>query len=75
MPYVITSLCVECGTCAEVCPVECIEEGDDQYYIDPDECIECGTCEPECAEEAIFFDEDVPAEYEEDIDRNADFFI
>ena len=74
MPYVITRLCEKCGACAEVCPVEAIEEGDDQYYINPDECIECGTCESECPEEAIFLDEDVPEEYKEDIAKNAAFF-
>lgn len=74
MPYVITNLCKKCGACAEVCPVECIEEDDEQYYIDPNECIECGTCEDECPEEAIFLDEDVPKEYEEDIAKNEDFF-
>jgi len=74
MPYVITSLCKKHGLCVEVCPVDAIEEGDDQYYIDPDTCIECGTCEGECPEEAIFLDEDLPEEYEEDIDRNAAFF-
>lgn len=76
MPYVIVGdLCQKHGLCAEVCPVDAIEEGDTQYYIDPDECIECATCEAECPEEAIFLDEEVPEEYEEDIDKNAEFFV
>ncbi|MGC9333904.1 MAG: 4Fe-4S dicluster domain-containing protein, partial [Anaerolineae bacterium] len=49
MAYVITEACIRDGSCAEVCPVECIvpgPEGDPQwgmaYWIDPDTCIDCG---------------------------------
>ena len=38
----------------DVCPVDCIYEGEDQLYIHPDECIDCGACEPECPVTAIF---------------------
>ncbi|HEU4558886.1 MAG TPA: ferredoxin, partial [Longimicrobium sp.] len=50
MPYVITEPCIgtKDGSCVEVCPVDCIYESEDQYYINPDECIDCGACEPEC---------------------------
>lgn len=58
----------------EVCPVDCIHEGEDQYYIDPDVCIDCGACEPVCPVEAIFADEFVPEEEKEYIQKNADFF-
>ncbi|KAF9121176.1 hypothetical protein BGX30_002739 [Mortierella sp. GBA39] len=34
--------------CVDVCPVDCIEEGPDQYFIDSDICIECGACEVAC---------------------------
>ena len=43
-------------------------------YIDPEECIDCGVCEPECPVEAIFMEEDVPEEWEEFIDINAEYF-
>ena len=33
------------ASCVEVCPVDCIYEGEDQFYIHPDECIDCGACE------------------------------
>ena len=50
MTYVIAEPCI--GTmdrgCVDVCPVDCIYEGEDQLYIHPDECIDCGACEPEC---------------------------
>lgn len=68
MPHVITNLCMRDGSCAEVCPVECIVPGDpiDQYptyYIDPDTCIDCGACAAECPFSAIFPDEEVPADF------------
>ena len=49
MAYVIAEPCigVKDASCVAVCPVECIYEGDDQYYINPDECIDCGAGEPE----------------------------
>lgn len=53
MAYVITDECVSCGTCADVCPVEAISEGDGKYVIDSDVCAECGTCVAECPQEAI----------------------
>lgn len=80
MTHVITSICVRDGACVEVCPVECIVPGPKEdpnwpyFYIDPDTCIDCGACVPECPVAAIFPEEDVPAEYVEDIERNAAFF-
>ncbi|MEJ2733469.1 MAG: ferredoxin family protein [Anaerolineae bacterium] len=79
MTYVITEPCIRDGACAEVCPVECIvpgpeDEGWPTYFIDPDTCIDCGACAPECPADAIFPDDEVPAEYEEWIDKNRAFF-
>ena len=83
MAFVITRLCRDCvdGSCIEVCPKEdCIVEhrpppGVDalpnQLFINPDQCIDCGACEPECPWEAIAQDDDVPAEFSEDIALNA----
>lgn len=53
MAYVITDDCVMCGSCADVCPVEAISEGDGKYVIDADVCAECGSCAAECPQEAI----------------------
>ena len=55
MTYVIVEACigVKDRACVDVCPVDCIYEGEDQLYIHPDECIDCGVCEPECPAEAI----------------------
>lgn len=76
MAYVITSPCIgtKDASCVEECPVDCIHEGEDQYYIDPDVCIDCGACEPVCPVEAIYQDEFVPEEEESFIQKNADFF-
>ena len=53
MAYKITDECVSCGTCAEECPSEAIQEGDDRYVIDQGKCNECGTCSEVCPTEAI----------------------
>ena len=53
MAFVITDDCVYCGTCAAVCPVEAIKEGDDIYVIDAEACINCGTCFGVCPSNAI----------------------
>lgn len=52
MAYVITDNCIACGSCAPVCPVEAISEGD-IYSIDPDTCISCGSCAAVCPNDAI----------------------
>ena len=63
MPYVITEACINTKdkACVDVCPVDCIYEGENQLFIHPDECIDCGVCEPECPAEAIVPDSDVLA--------------
>lgn len=77
MPYIITSLCIDCKdtACADVCPVECIYEAkgdgyDNQLFINPDECIDCTNCEPACPWKAIFEEDQVPAVFAKDIEKN-----
>ena len=48
MAYKISDDCIACGTCAGVCPVSAISEGDGKYVIDADACLDCGTCAGEC---------------------------
>lgn len=76
MAYVITSPCKgeQSAECTEVCPVGCIELGEDMYYIDPDMCIDCGACESVCPVQAIYFEGDVPEEEERYIELNRHFF-
>src|SRR6056297_1691267 len=74
--YIITEPCIDTkdASCVEVCPVDCIYEADDQFYIHPDECIDCGACEPECPVQAIFPDTDVPPEWTSFIEKNREHF-
>jgi NAD-dependent dihydropyrimidine dehydrogenase PreA subunit len=76
MPYVITETCIDVKdkACVDVCPVDCIYEGERQLFIHPDECIDCGACEPECPVTAIFPEEDVPAPQKDFIQLNRDVF-
>jgi NAD-dependent dihydropyrimidine dehydrogenase PreA subunit len=74
--YIIAEPCIEARdkSCVDVCPVDCIKEGPDQLYIDPEECIDCGACEPECPVEAIFPEDAVPQKWASFIPKNYDFF-
>ena len=74
MPYVVTEPCigVKDKSCMTVCPVDCIYEGDDMVYINPDECIDCAVCIPECPVNAIMPEEDVPGDQQIMIKLNAD---
>ena len=74
--YIIAEPCIgtKDASCVEVCPVDCIYEADDQFYIHPDECIDCGACEPECPVQAIFPDTDVPSEWTSYIEKNRAHF-
>lgn len=76
MTYVIALPCVDLKdkACIEECPVDCIYEGERMLYIQADECVDCGACEPVCPTEAIFYEDDVPAEFAEFKQANVDFF-
>ena len=53
MAYKITSACVSCGDCSDVCPAGAISQGDDQYVIDAAACLDCGSCADTCPNGAI----------------------
>ncbi|MBT9259410.1 MAG: 4Fe-4S binding protein [Clostridiales bacterium] len=76
MIFVITEPCVgvKDASCVEVCPVNCIYEGPDQYYINPDECIGCSLCVTVCPVEAIYDEDDVPEQWKHYIEKNRAFF-
>jgi len=78
MTYVICEPCIgtKDASCVEACPVDCIhaEDADPQYYIDPDTCIDCGACEPVCPVNAIYAESDVPGEYKNYTQVNADYY-
>ena len=75
MPYIIAEPCINVKdkACVEVCPVDCIYEGDTMLYIHPDECIDCGACEPVCPTKAIFPEDDLPEKWKEYTPINAEF--
>jgi NAD-dependent dihydropyrimidine dehydrogenase PreA subunit len=76
MAYVIAEPCIDVkdGRCVEECPVNCIYEGPDQFYIHPDECIDCGACDRVCPVVAIYPDNLVPKKWESYVEKNALFF-
>ena len=76
MPYIITESCIDVKdkACVEECPVDCIYEGGNMLYINPEECVDCGACEPVCPSGAIFYHEDVPSNQQVFIEINKDFF-
>lgn len=74
MAFVVTAPCFGCKytDCVVVCPMECFHEGDRMLYIDPDVCIDCDACRGECPVEAIFHEDNVPAEWKEFVQLNAE---
>ncbi|MFB4213962.1 indolepyruvate ferredoxin oxidoreductase subunit alpha [Shouchella sp. JSM 1781072] len=76
MAYVIMSGCQQekAAECVDICPVDCIEEGDDQYYIDPNLCIDCGACVAACPVQAIVAEDDLPKEELHQMKKAEKFF-
>lgn len=63
--------------CIDVCPVDCIYGGDEdweQTYIHPEECIDCGLCVDACPVEAILPMEEVPDKWQSWIAKNYQHF-
>jgi ferredoxin len=75
--YVIAEPCVDVKdkSCREECPVDCIYDGTRMLYIQPDECVDCGACEPVCPVEAIYYEDDVPGQWDNYKKINTEFFI
>ena len=74
--YIIAEPCVDVKdkSCIEECPVDCIYEGNRMLYIHPDACVDCGACEPVCPVEAIYYEDDVPADWKQYSEINSAFF-
>ncbi len=74
MAYVVTVPCFGCKytDCVVEGPCEGLREGGQMLYIDPSECIDCDACRVECPVEAIFHEDNVPAEWHDFIQLNAD---
>ncbi|MBQ4512336.1 MAG: 4Fe-4S binding protein [Anaerolineaceae bacterium] len=50
--YYISDDCIGCGTCQNVCPQGCIEEGS-PFIILENHCLQCGNCFENCPVEAV----------------------
>ena len=76
MAYVIAEPCIDVKdkACVDECPVDCIYEGPRMLYIQPDECVDCDACVPVCPVTAIFSDEDLPGEWKQFAQVNAEWF-
>jgi NAD-dependent dihydropyrimidine dehydrogenase PreA subunit len=76
MSYVITAPCEgeKFAECVDVCPVDCIEEGETMFYIDPDICIDCGACQAVCPVEAIYHEEELLPEDQIYLEKAKEFY-
>src|SRR3954471_21306048 len=76
MAYVIAAPCIDVKdrACVDECPVDCIYEGPRMLYIQPDECVDCDACVPVCPVTAIFSEDDLPAEWKQIAQVNAEYF-
>jgi ferredoxin len=74
MAFVVTEPCFGCKNtqCVTVCPVDCFHEGEQMLFIDPDSCTSCGACAAECPVEAIYDEYQVPEEWREYVELNAE---
>jgi len=76
LAFVILDICgnEKAAECTQICPVDCIEEGPDQYFIDPNVCIDCGACVAACPVNAIVDEHDLSEEQEEHLEKAEAFF-
>ena len=51
--YFITDACIGCGSCAAVCPQNCIITDSIPHVIQQEHCLHCGNCYADCPVQAI----------------------
>ena len=51
--YFITDACIGCGSCAAVCPQNCINAESIPYVIGQEHCLHCGNCMEACPVGAV----------------------
>ena len=51
--YFITDACIGCGSCAAVCPQNCIMTDRVPHVIEQDHCLHCGNCMEACPVGAV----------------------
>lgn len=76
MTFVVTNACVDVKdrSCVQVCPADCLFEGERMMYINADLCINCGACEPVCPQQAIRFEDELEGDEAKFLDINEQFF-
>lgn len=53
-PIINKKKCVNCGYCAQICPIDVIHMEDKEVVVMyPDECWHCRACERDCKKQAI----------------------
>ena len=51
--YRISSFCVGCGRCEEICPAGCIDSMAVPFAIEEERCLRCGRCFSSCPRGAV----------------------
>ena len=51
--YFITDACIGCGSCAAICPQNCIMTESIPYVIEQEHCLHCGNCLTVCPVGAV----------------------
>ena len=51
--YFITDACIGCGSCAAVCPQNCIMTDRVPHLVEQDHCLHCGNCMKACPVSAV----------------------
>lgn len=51
--FAVSDKCIQCRTCIDVCPEQCIDGSRRPVYIDQSACAHCGTCFNVCTHRAI----------------------
>jgi NAD-dependent dihydropyrimidine dehydrogenase PreA subunit len=69
----LTCLGVKDRPCADACPLECTDEGDDRPYINPDECIYYRACVEPCTVNALFLEDELPGKWRCYVEKSRKF--